>query len=89
MQFINYEPHHGATVNASRNNGTSCGDDIIEFVRSVQRGETVNMAVHESALVYMDTMIDALNDGTLTHDSAWRWVYDALEIILIEEFEDK
>lgn len=88
MQFINYQQHYGATVSASRNNGTSCGDDVVEFVRSAQRGETVTMTVHESVLVYMDTMIDALNDDALTHDYTWESVYSALELILIDEFED-
>ena len=66
--FINYEYPIGVTVDTSRNSGTSCGDDIVEFALSVQRRETVNFSIHDKATVYQNKLDQALQNGYISYD---------------------
>lgn len=59
--FLNFSATSGVTSSSSRNNGVSCGDDIIDFCREVQRERECTFTPHEEIGFYLD----ALSDGSL------------------------
>lgn len=62
--FLNFSVNLGVTVGSSRNNGVSCGDDIIDFCRETQRGRECTFTAHEEIGCYLDVLSDgSLLDG--------------------------
>lgn len=73
--FLNYP---GLTVSTYRNNGVSCGDDIVDFCKEVQNERPCNFSFHQSVEYYLDVLCDgSLLDG-LTAETV-EMVYDALK----------
>lgn len=85
MTFINYSYPAGCSVATFRNSGTSCGTDIVEFARSVQRGESVNVTIRGDVVEYQDTLTDALCDDTITYDGTLGYLFNLLEEIDFNE----
>lgn len=57
-KFLNFSENSGLTVSSSRNNGISCGDDIIDFCHEVQRGRECTFTQYEQTEYYLDVLCD-------------------------------
>lgn len=76
--FINYSHPAGCSVATFRNSGTSCGTDIVEFARSVQRSEIVNVSIDGDVIAYIDALSDALCDDVITYDGTIGYLFNLL-----------
>lgn len=56
--FINYSLVNGFSFSTARNNGFSCGDDLLDFCKDVMQDRETNFTIYETIDYYMAVLSD-------------------------------